>query len=334
MRRKLPFDIVIFMKIASVCTSARKDFKLFMKPKIIVICGPTGVGKTSTAIGLALDFQGEIIGADSMQVYRHMDIGTAKPTPAEQARVPHRMIDVIDPDEPFDAARFSEAAFEEMNAVAGMGKIPFVVGGTGLYIKSLIHGLSRARPADADVLSRLKKEASEYGLQALHKRLAQCDPEAAAKIHCNDAFRIMRALEIFEVTGKPLSAYQKAHGFAPQKCHALKIGLRLDRAVLYDRINRRVDQMIHEGLLGEVKGLLDKGYSAELKAMQSIGYRHMAEHILNQVPWEETCQTLKRDTRRYAKRQMTWFSADPDIKWFAPDAHAEMHLQIKQFLNA
>ena len=304
-----------------------------MKPKIIVICGPTGVGKTTVATELCLDFKGEIISADSVQVYRCMDIGTAKPTPAEQAMAPHHMIDIINPDESFDAARFSKMANSKITLLKGSGRLPFIVGGTGLYIKALIHGLSRARPADTNLLLRLKEEAAEFGSEGLHRRLAECDPAAAKKIHVNDSFRIIRALEIFEATGTPMSCFHKEHRFSEKNFQALKICLRLDRERLYERIDGRVDQMIDEGLLDEVRGLLDKGYSADLKSMQSIGYRHMVDHLLSGVLWEETCQTLKRDTRRYAKRQLTWFKADPEIKWFAPDQFDAMRKEIKEFLE-
>jgi tRNA dimethylallyltransferase len=304
-----------------------------MKPKIIVIAGPTGVGKTSIAIELCRDFRGEIIGADSMQVYRLMDIGTAKPTLAQQAMAPHHMVDILRPDESFDAGRFVGMADSKIHMLNSAGKIPFVVGGTGLYIKALIHGLSRARPADAKVLQRLKEEAKEHGAESLHRRLAECDPAAAEKIHVNDLFRITRALEIFEVTGAPISHYHNEHRFAGENYRALKLGLNLDRETLYERINKRVDQMIDEGLLDEVKGLLDSGYPAGLKSMQSIGYRHMADHLVNGVPWEETCQTLKRDTRRYAKRQLTWFKADPEIKWFGPNQLEGIRKEVKKFMQ-
>ncbi len=305
-----------------------------MKPKIIIICGPTGIGKTSTAIELAKAFNGRIISADSMQVYRYMDIGTAKPTDAEKEAITHYLVDVVDPDEPFDAARFSEMAGEKIKDLHGKGIVPFITGGTGLYIKALLHGLSRARPADPAILERLTMEVEMNGSAFLHSRLKKCDPEAAGKIHPNDTFRIIRALEIFEMTGKPISNFNQEHGFKDNFYHALKICLELDREVLYDRINKRVESMISQGLLDEVKTLLAKGYHQDLKSMQSIGYRHMTGFLNRGIHWEETIETLKRDTRRYAKRQLTWFRADPEIKWFEPGQKEKLKAIIKDFLKA
>ncbi len=304
-----------------------------MKPKIIIISGPTCVGKTSTAIELAGIFNGEIIGADSMQVYRYMDIGTAKPTRAERAAVAHYLVDVADPDEPFDAARFSGMAAAAIEDMHTRGKVPFVVGGTGLYIKALLYGLSRARPADPKLLERLKEEAEEKGSDFLHSRLEKTDPVTAEKIHPNDTFRIIRALEIFEKTGKPISNFNKEHGFREERFNTLKFCLNTDRDILYERINKRVDVMAEQGLADEVKGLFSKGYSRELKPMRSIGYRHMAEYLSGEIDWEEMLETLKRDTRRYAKRQLTWFRADPDIKWVGPGQESDMQAAIKSFLE-
>lgn len=305
-----------------------------MKPKIIVICGPTGVGKTAVAIEIAKAFNGEIVSADSMQIYRYMDIGTAKPTPYEQASIPHHMIDIVDPDEPFDAAQFEKIAHEVISKLHERGITPFVVGGTGLYIKALIHGLFQARPADSKVRIRLKEEAIVHGTRFLHKRLSKCDPDAAEKIHPNDTYRIIRALEIYEVTGKTISKFHHDHKFKDTFFKVLKIGLHSDRKILYDRINRRVDTMIDEGLLDEVKGLLGMGYSAELKSMQSIGYRHMVDFIQRRISWEEALRTLKRDTRRYAKRQLTWFKADSEIVWSEPDRLKDIHRIIKNWQDS
>ncbi len=303
-------------------------------PKIIVVCGPTGVGKTSLAIDLAKRFDGEVVSADSMQVYRYMDIGTAKPTPAELAEVPHHMIDILDPDEDFNAARYAEQAGEAVMNLARRGKVPFVAGGTGLYIKALIHGVFESGAADRAARERLKKAAAEHEIEDLYQRLAACDPETAKQVHPNDAFRIIRALEAFEAGGEPVSSQRKRHGFRPVRFDAVKIGLNLDRALLYDRINRRADHMIAAGLLREVRGLMEKGYAPELKSMQSIGYRHMTEYILGLQPWDEAVRTLKRDTRRYAKRQLTWFGADADIHWRAPGSAKESVPSIDAFLNS
>ncbi len=288
------------------------------KPDIIVICGPTGIGKTSAAIGLAKAVNGKIISADSMQVYRYMDIGTAKPTLEEQQEAHHDLIDVVDPDEDFDAARFSALADGFIRTYQQAGVVPVVAGGTGLYIKSLVSGLFRARPVDSAVMARLEREAVELGTAVMHERLGLVDSKAADRIHPNDRFRILRALEIFETTGKPISDYHEAHGFADQPYRVLKIGLSMDRELLYHRINKRVDLMIEQGILGEVESLINRGYPTSLKSMGSLGYRHIAGYLNGEFTFDEAVILLKRDTRRYAKRQMTWFRADSDIQWVEP----------------
>jgi len=303
------------------------------KPKIVIICGPTGIGKTSVAIDIAGSVNGEIISADSMQIYKYMDIGTAKPTIEEQSRVRHHLIDIVDPDENFDAAKFSKRAHEKIAELYTRGIAPLVVGGTGLYIKALAHGLFDADAANLDIRKRLKKEAVISGTGVLHKRLTACDPDAAGRIHPNDTYRIIRALEMVEATGKTISKHQEDHGFTDKRYVVIKIGLKMERKVLYDRINKRVDAMIEKGLVDEVKCLLDRGYSENLKSMQSIGYRHIVDFIKGRLSWDETLRTIKRDTRRYAKRQMTWFNADPEIVWANPNNVEDIMLRVKDFYN-
>jgi tRNA dimethylallyltransferase len=303
------------------------------KPKIVVICGPTGVGKTAAAVELARHFSGQIIGADSMQVYKFMDIGTAKPSAEEQARVVHHMIDIIEPDESFDAARYAELAGTKIFELSRQKIMPFVVGGTGLYIKALLHGLFDTEVFDADVRRRLKQEADAHGIKCLHERLGRLDAESAKRLHPNDSYRIIRALEVVETTGKPISGYHREHGFTDQPFEALKIALNMDRAVLYARINQRVDAMIAAGFLEEVKSLLARGYSADLKSMQSIGYRHMVDFIQGSSGWEACVRTLKRDHRRYAKRQLTWFGADPQIIWKDAAQVEEIKLLVEKFVG-
>lgn len=304
-----------------------------IRPRVIVICGPTALGKTSAAIELAGIFDGEIVGADSMQIYRHMDIGTAKPTEQEQAQVKHHMIDIIDPDERFDAKQYAAMAREAVETLCHRGKTPFVVGGTGFYIKALLNGLFETEAREENIRNDLKKEAEIHGTAFLYDRLCRQDPEASKKIHPNDAYRVIRALEVLAMTGKAMSGLHKAHGFNDHPFIVLKIGLHIPREILYDRINNRVDVMIDHGLLDEVKGLLAMGCSPDSKSMQSIGYRHMVDFIQGDCSWEETVRTLKRDTRRYAKRQMTWFRADPEIIWKNPDAMADIKVLIQRFLG-
>jgi tRNA dimethylallyltransferase len=302
-------------------------------PPLIIISGPTGVGKTDMAIALADPLEAEIISADAIQVYRHMDIGTAKPSQEEQARVRHHLIDVVDPDEPFSAALYKTMADAVIQDLHQKGRPIFVVGGTGLYIKALTRGLFPSEEQDSDVRKGLRKEAETWGPERLYERLQQVDPVAAERIHPNDTYRIIRALEVYEVTGQPISRHQRVHGFRGVRYRMFPIGLTLDRNILYDRINRRVDRMLASGLLEEVRWLLGHGYPSTLKPMRSIGYRHMGDYLEGRVPWDETVRLFKRDTRRYAKRQYTWFKADPEIHWFEPGQIEDMRKRIDSFLT-
>ena len=289
------------------------------KPKIIVICGPTAIGKTTTAIRVAQAAGGEIISADSVQIYRYMDIGTAKPTADEMNTIPHYMVNIVNPDEPFDAALFARKASELISDMRNRGIVPVVAGGTGFYIKALLHGLFETDPVDKAIRHRLRNDMEKDGLGYLYQRLSEVDPETAKSVHPNDTYRILRALEIFEDKGIPISRARSDHGFSSQPYTALKIGLHMDRKLLYERINQRVDVMIRQGLVEEVQSLLEKGYTRDLKSMQTIGYRHVVAYLDGEIPWEESLRTLKRDTRRYAKRQLTWFTRDTDVQWTTPD---------------
>ncbi len=304
-----------------------------IKPKAIILCGPTGIGKTSFAIQLARSFQGEIIGADSMQIYRHMDIGTAKPTPAERSMVPHHMVDIIDPDVSFDAESYATLSLPIVMALQARQVVPLVVGGTGLYIKSLIYGLFGAQPRDEKIRIRLKQKLEKEGAEVLFERLKQVDPVAARKLHVNDTYRIIRALEVYETAGVPISVYQQRHRFQESRLTTLKFGLHMERDRLYERIDQRVDMMIQAGLLDEVRRLREAGYSGALKSMQSIGYRHMGDFLEGRMDWPETIRTLKRDTRRYAKRQITWFKTDREIVWVDPVVSEDVKNRIQKFLS-
>ena len=302
------------------------------KPKVIIIGGPTGIGKTAVAIRIAQRFGGEIVNADSMQIYRKMDIGTAKPTPKEQALVKHHLIDIINPDQPFDAVRFADMAGKIIIQLVEKQMLPLVVGGTGLYIKALTHGLFRENSSDPEVRKELHQIAETHGTEHLYRNLKQIDPDTADRLHPNDTFRIIRALEVYRVTGAPISDFHNTHRFSDRPYRTLKIGLDMDRKILYDRINSRVEAMMDEGLVAEVKQLLAIGYSAELKSMQSIGYRHMADFIEGRLEWDEALDTMKRDTRRYAKRQLTWFRKDPEMIWFHPEQVEEIAEKIEEFV--
>ena len=231
-----------------------------------------------------------------------------------------------------DAARYGKEAGDLVQALVDRGVVPVVAGGTGLYIKALIYGLFDSRPPEPNIRLNLEHIAAVKGVDFLHQQLTVCDPQAAADIHSNDRFRIIRALETYQATGRPISAHQQEHRFARPRFTAFRIGLTMPRADLYARIDQRVDQMVAEGLLEEVRGLLPRGYNADLKSMQSIGYRHMVDHLQNGVNWPETLRLLKRDTRRYAKRQLTWFRADPDIEWIAPENLGALQPALKSFL--
>lgn len=303
------------------------------KTKLVVICGPTGSGKTGFAIRLARWFNGEIVGADSMQIYRCMDIGTAKPTPAEQAAAPHHMIDIVDPDQHFDAAAYAKKATDAIGRIIDRGRTAMVVGGTGFYIKALLHGLFEQAPSDPAVRRRLKQQAASQSPGALHRRLEKIDSTAAARIHPNDTYRILRALEIFAVTGEPLTVFQQRHGFREQRYHTLEIGLTWPRPILYDRINQRVDAMMDQGFPDEVQHLLDMGYGRDLKSMQSLGYRHLAAVIHGESSLADAVTLLKRDHRRYAKRQLSWFGNRESIHWLSPEQAVPAGDLVRGFIS-
>jgi tRNA dimethylallyltransferase len=302
-----------------------------MKKKIIVICGPTGIGKTGFAIQLAKKFDTEIVGGDSMQLYRHMDIGTAKPDARERAMARHHMVDVADPDEDFDAARFATMADRIIDDLDAQGKTAIVAGGTGFYLKALLHGLFRGRAANHEVVAKLEAEASDGA--DLHARLQGLDPASAARIHPNDLFRVVRALEVVETTGRPISSLQQDHGFGEERYQSLKFGLYMDREKLYQRIEKRVDLMLEQGLVDEVRGLIDRGYSPDLKSMQSIGYRHVCDYLSGKFTYEESVRLLKRDTRRYAKRQFTWFRREKEMVWLEPGETERAADLVAEFLK-
>ena len=285
------------------------------RPRLVIVLGPTGVGKSRLAIELAEEFGGEIINADSMQVYKYMDIGTGKPTPEEQKRVRHHLIDVVSPDQPFHAGFYRTLGRRMIEQLEGRRKSVLIVGGTGLYIKALTQGLFPSPPVDPDIRERLKREEEEKGSGFLYERLKEADPKTAAQLHHHDLFRIVRALEVFESTGSPISFFREQHRFGDRPYHLLKIGLEMDRAKLYQRIEERVDRMMERGFLEEVERLMGMGYGPQLKPMQSLGYKQLIRFLLKKTDRVESVRQIKRDTRHYAKRQWTWFKADPEIRW-------------------
>ena len=309
------------------------DIPEIPKPRLVIILGPTGVGKTAMALALAGRLGGEIVSADSMQVYRGMEIGTAKPTPEERRRIPHHLLDVVDPDQPFDASRYCVLAHEVVTRLCGEGKPVFVVGGTGLYIRALLGGLIAGPGADESLRQSLREEEAKWGTPRLYEKLRARDPQAAQRISPRDVIRIIRAIEVLELTGRSIVEHQKDHRFRSQPYDALKIGLTLPREELLSRIDGRTERMMAAGFVGEVERLLGRGYARSFKPMQSLGYRHLAAYLAGEVDIGGAIRLIKRDTRRYAKRQMTWFAADPEVIWLAPDGINAAAERIGRFLG-
>jgi len=310
----------------------RPAIEMPLTEPVLILIGPTAVGKTALSLALAERFSCEIVGLDSMQIYRHMDIGTAKATQEERARVPHHLLDMVDPDEEYHVARYVADATEACRQIIDRGNRPLLVGGTGLYLKGLLEGLFEIPAIPEVVRANLRQRLGEEGRAVLFAELSQCDPESADRIHPNDTHRLLRALEIFQATGRTWSEHLREQQVQPALTRVLRIGLDCERDALYERINLRVEQMVAEGLLTEVEKLLAMGYDPALKAMQSIGYRHMLQFLQGQWDWDEALFLLARDTRRYAKRQMTWFGNDPDIRWFAPADTAPIFDCVEDFL--
>ena len=286
------------------------------KPPIIIISGPTGVGKTQKALELAGECGGEIISADSMQVYRHMDIGTSKPTTRERVQVKHHLIDVVDPDEAFNAALYASLAGQAIENIMRRHLPVFVVGGTGLYIKALLGGILSGPGPDEKLRAFYKEELRRHGKAHLYNLLQSRDEKAARQIDPHDTIRIIRALEVWDTCGQSIVDKQQDHQFGDKRYHCLKIGLTAPREVLYERIERRTEEMMDAGLVGEVQNLLSRGYPASLKAMQSLGYKHITNYLSGLYDVPEAIRQMKRDTRNYAKRQLSWFRRDNEIQWF------------------
>lgn len=289
------------------------------KPRIVCIVGATGVGKTDVALGVAERLDAEIVSADSMQVYRYMDVGTAKPTPEQRRRVPHHLLDVVDPDEDFNVALFRERALAAIADIRARGRHVLVAGGTGLYVKALTRGLFQGPGRDAPLRAELEQAAAEHGLGHLFERLQRVDPEAAQRIEPRDRVRIVRALEVHARTGRPLSEWQHAHGFGDRPFDVLGVALERPRAELHERIDRRCAEMLAAGLLDETRGLLARGYHAGLRSMQSVGYRQAVQCLTGHLGEADTLAAMQQATRRLAKRQLTWFRADPTLHWLHPD---------------
>lgn len=281
---------------------------------IPVIVGPTAAGKSALALNVALRLGAEIVSADSRQVYKFMDLGTAKPTLEERTLVPHHLIDIRTPDEYYSAGEYARDAAAAIAGILAKGRFPIVVGGSGFYIKALVDGLFGPKVADPTLRERLRQEAQHLGVQALWQRLAEVDPVSARRLHPNDAQRIIRALEVYESTGLPISLHQVRH--RPEQSFAWRfLGLRWPRQELYARIERRVDEMMTQGLEHEVRRLLAMGYDERLISLRTVGYKEMFAFLRGELLLEEAVVQIKQHTRNYAKRQMTWFRRDARVQW-------------------
>ena len=288
-----------------------------MPPKILVICGPTASGKTALAVELALRHHGEVVSADSMQIYRRMDIGTAKPTREEMRGVPHHMLDVADPEEDFSVARYVDMAAKCVDDILSRGKLPILAGGTGLYIDSLLSGRTFAPfQPDSPLRGELEEQLRREGGAAMLARLAQVDPDSAARLHPNDEKRIIRALEVYQSTGKTITQHNLETQAIPPRYDALTLALAFERREdMWSRIDRRVDQMMDQGLVAEVQGLLDSGVPAKCTAMQAIGYKEMAAALLSGGDVRAAAEEIQLRSRQYAKRQLTWFRRNKAARW-------------------
>lgn len=288
-----------------------------MEPPVLAIVGATATGKSALGLALAEALGGEIVNADALQVYRGLDIGTAKPTAEERARIPHHLIDVLEPHERYSAGDFARLAHEAIEDIRKRRRQPIVVGGSGLYLRALFEGISPIPPGDPEVRRQLRERLAVEGLPALAAELRMRDPETADRLPQGDTQRILRALEVSWVSGKPLSAHIARQPFGVQRLAAVRIGLTLPRSILYDQIAGRVAQMVQKGWVEEVAGLLSRGLSPSLPAFQAIGYRQLVQYL--EGPWslDRAIAETIRATRRFAKRQETWFRKETDITWFS-----------------
>lgn len=286
-----------------------------MKSKLLCLLGPTAVGKTEIAIQLAQRLNAEIISVDSRQIYRQLDIGTAKPTPDEQQAARHHLIDCVDITQPFSVADFQSFADGAITDIQNRGKQVLLVGGAGLYFRAIVDGLFDGPAAEPTFRKQLEQEASDQGVDVLHNRLRACDPESADRIHPNNVIRVIRALEVYELTGIPMSEHQQQWQPANQRYPFIAFGLTMPRELLYRRIEQRVDIMLANGLIVEVESLLKSGYARDNFALQSFGYKELIAYLDGKCTYVEAVEQLKQNTRRFAKRQMTWFRKDTRIEW-------------------
>ena len=310
-----------------------------MKKPLIILTGPTAVGKTELSIGLAKAVNGEIISADSIQVYKHMDIGSAKIMPEEMQGIKHYLVDELEPDEEFNIVRFKEMSLKYMEDIYSRGKIPIIVGGTGFYIQGILYDIDfTENDADTDYREELKELARVHGAEFVHNMLRDVDPASAEKIHFNNLKRVIRALEYYKQTGSRISEHNEEQRGNVSPYAFKYFVLNNDRDILYSRIDKRVDIMIEQGLVKEVSKLKAMGYSPELVSMQGIGYKEIYSYLLNEISLEEAIDLIKKDTRHFAKRQLTWFRREKEVTWvdyrdFDNDKDKMLEFMINEFNN-
>lgn len=317
--------------------SSELEVKSLERKKLILIVGPTAVGKTDLSIKLAKELNGEIFSVDSMQIYKDMDIGTAKIEESEMEGIPHYMIDIVNPDEEFSVSDFRELAYKYIYEISSKGKVPIGVGGTGLYVNSLVYQLNFAEAeSDEKIRDKYTELAEKYGNQYIMDKLKEIDPESAERLNLNDTKRIIRAIEIYEMTGKKMSENYSNFRKENDDFELVIIGLNRDRQKLYERINLRVDIMMENGLVDEVRDLLERGFTKDMTSMKAIGYKEVIEYIEGNMDYDEMVEILKRNSRRFAKRQLTWFRRDERIKWFDYDEYEnseEMYCDILETIK-
>jgi tRNA dimethylallyltransferase len=305
---------MIMMAVPAKAMRRLAETQVRFKP-VVVIVGPTAVGKSRVAIEVAKAFETEVLTADSRQVYRGMDVGTDKPDLDERQGIPHRLIDLVNPGESFNAGLYRRQALDEIERLYRDRRLPLVVGGTGLYVRTLLKGLCDAPPTDPILRAALRQAAKDQGHDRLYARLVAVDPVAAARLHPRDESKVIRALEVYQLSGRRISEFQQEHGFAERPFSALIIGLNRDRDALYRRIEERIDWQLLHGLIEETKQLLAQGYQRDSAAMKGLGYRQVAEHLAGEYDVAEMVRRFKRDTRHFSKRQITWFRKEPGIQW-------------------
>ena len=301
-----------------------------MKSKLLCLLGPTATGKTAVAIELVERLNGEIVSVDSRQIYRQMDIGTAKPTLREQQTARHHLIDCVDITHPFTVADYQTLADDAIADIQSRGKQVILVGGAGLYFRAIVDGLFEGPGADTALRKRFEQEVEQHGVNMLHNRLRTCDPISADRIHPNNVVRVIRALEIYELTGIPLSEHQQQWEPENQRYPFIAFGLTMPREILYRRIEHRVDRMLSNGLLAEVEALLAAGYSPDTFALQSFGYKELIAYLNGHCTYVEAVEQLKRNTRRFAKRQLTWFRKDKRISWIDRESTSDVVAYIME----